>query len=289
MKKRLLITSIVMMLVVAVALSTATYAWFTSSSTVTASTVTMTASTNSAAALGIGWTGGAASTSISTTKADTSLDPMAPAALVPGTTQAGVEFKTAKIKTVNDVAQFQVPTGANAVVFDNGLTDASKVETFYVTNLSGTNKISQITIKATIAADSGNANDGSSLVRVAVFKKNGDNNYVLVGVLAPSAGANTVVGVPAENKNATPVAANAVDASNPMSYFTGAKLATAGVALGGLNANGTHELKVLIWMDGQALTDAQQGVGATVALTFEAGTSGPNVTVGGDQVALDAE
>ena len=35
MKKRLLITSIVMMLVVAVALSTATYAWFTSNAGVT--------------------------------------------------------------------------------------------------------------------------------------------------------------------------------------------------------------------------------------------------------------
>ena len=51
MKKRLLITSIVMMLVVAVALSTATYAWFTSNTTVTANEVTLTAATMDADAI----------------------------------------------------------------------------------------------------------------------------------------------------------------------------------------------------------------------------------------------
>ena len=45
MKKRLLITSIVMMLVVAVALSTATYAWFTTSTNVSAEAVVLTAAT----------------------------------------------------------------------------------------------------------------------------------------------------------------------------------------------------------------------------------------------------
>ena len=51
MKKRLLITSIVMMLVVALALSTATYAWFTSNTSVKANSVTLTAATMDADAL----------------------------------------------------------------------------------------------------------------------------------------------------------------------------------------------------------------------------------------------
>ena len=55
MKKRLLITSIVMMLVVAVALSTATYAWFTSNDAVTANSVSLTAATSDQSALGIAW------------------------------------------------------------------------------------------------------------------------------------------------------------------------------------------------------------------------------------------
>ena len=55
MKKRLLITSIVMMLVVAVALSTATYAWFTANTTVKASSISITAGTSLSSALGIAW------------------------------------------------------------------------------------------------------------------------------------------------------------------------------------------------------------------------------------------
>jgi len=48
MKKRLLITSIVMMLVVAVALSTATYAWFSTNKSVTGTGMTVTAQSNAA-------------------------------------------------------------------------------------------------------------------------------------------------------------------------------------------------------------------------------------------------
>ena len=277
MKKRLLITSIVMMLVVAVALSTATYAWFTSSTEVTASTVTLTAQTNSAAALGIGWTGGAAGTSISTTKSGT-VDPLCPAELDNGTTLSTVTFKTAKIKTVNNTLTFQAPTVGAATVFESD--DQTPVQSFYISNLSGTNKISQISVAASIAAATGNANDGSALIRVAVFKKTSpSNNYVLVGVLATEAGANTVVGTPAENKNSNPVARNAIDTDNPMYYVT---TPVTSLALGGLNASASHELKVLIWMDGQALDDAKQGFGASVSLTFTAGTSGPSETVLGD-------
>ena len=287
MKKRLLITSIVMMLVIAVALSTATYAWFTSSATVSASSVTLTAATNNAAALGIGWTGGTAGTAIETTKSGT-LSPMCPEALVPGTTLSTVNFKTATIKKEGGVDQFKTVGVANALVFDNAA--SSLVETFYVTNLSGTNKISQITVSATIDVPQ-NGTTGVALVRIAIFKKVSDN-YVLVGVLSQDAGANTVVGIPAENKNSGPVAAASVDESNPMSYFTGSKAAGTGLALGGLDvstsASATHELKVLMWMDGHALDDSKQGVAATVEFTFAAGASGANTTILGDQVALDA-
>ena len=284
MKKRLLITSIVMMLVVAVALSTATYAWFTSNASVTASTVSVTAATNSAAALGIGWTGGPAGTAIETTKADT-LNPMCPQALVPGTTLSTVNFKTATIKQEGGVRKFKTVGVDNALVFDNAASTA--VETFYVSNLSANNKISQITVTAAIDVPQ-NGTTGVALVRIAIFKKVSDN-YVLVGVLSQDAGANTVVGTPAENKNADPVVSpTQPDTDNPMSYFTGSKAAGTGLALGGLDVSSSHDLKVLIWMDGQALDDSKQGVQATVAFTFTAGTSGQNVTILGDQVALDA-
>ena len=53
MKKRLLITSIVMMLVVAVALSTATYAWFSTNKTVTATGMTVNATTSASLVIGV--------------------------------------------------------------------------------------------------------------------------------------------------------------------------------------------------------------------------------------------
>lgn len=282
MKKRLLITSIVMMLVVAVALSTATYAWFTSNASVTASTVSLTAATNNAAALGIGWTGSAAGTVIETNRAGT-LNPMAPAALVPGTTLSNVEFKTATTKVEGDTSKFSAVSSDSALVFDNG-GSPSLVDTFYVSNLSGTNKIEQITLTATIDVPQ-SATTGVDLVRIAVFKKNASNDYVLVGVMATATNATTVYGTPAVGKNSTAVAAASVNADNPMGIFTNTKTS---LALGGLGVSASHELKVLMWMDGQALDDSKQGVAATVAFTFTAGTSGQNVTPAGDQVAIDA-
>ena len=272
MKKRLLITSIVMMLVVAVALSTATYAWFTSNDSVTASTINLTAAVSDDAALGIGWTGSTAGTSITTTASGTLL-PMAPADLVVGTTLDTVDFNSAKIKTVSDVLKFKSVDSADAQVFDNGLTDSAKVETFYVKNLSGTNKISQITITPTIEVADNNANDGTNLVRIAVFKKDG-SDYKLVGVMASEAGVNAVKGTPVADKNSTPVA-EATDDS-PMTNYTATKTS---LTLGGLDVTAQHDLKILLWMDGQLLDDSKQGYGAKVSFEFTAGTAGSGVTV----------
>ena len=97
MKKRLLITSIVMMLVVAVALSTATYAWFTSNAKVEAKSMTLTAAVSDADALGIGWIGGNAGTLINSTIAET-LKPMAPADLTATTTTSDVLFYSATMR-----------------------------------------------------------------------------------------------------------------------------------------------------------------------------------------------
>ena len=154
MKKRLLITSIVMMLVVAVALSTATYAWFTSNARVDAASITLKADTSDATALGIGWAGGAASTSISANVSGV-LKPMAPVALTDGTTTAGsgasdIVFKTQTTKNENSVYVFNgAGESATPVTFGNGTATA-----FYIKNLSNANKIDSITISAVFGADS---------------------------------------------------------------------------------------------------------------------------------------
>ena len=150
MKKRLLITSIVMMLVVAVALSTATYAWFTQNATVEASSMTLKAGVSDAAALGIGWTGSGASTSITSNVYGASLKPMAPTGLSVGTTDEDVLFYTMTTKQEDGVFKFNADvTNENKVppiVYNDNANDP--VESFYVRNLSNANTISSVTVKA---------------------------------------------------------------------------------------------------------------------------------------------
>jgi hypothetical protein len=135
MKKRLLITSIVMMLVVAVALSTATYAWFTSNSKVEAKSMTLTAATSDADALGIGWIGGNAGTVISFDIAET-LKPMAPADLTANTTTSDVLFYNATIREENSVQVFNNDLKASYVLAtgtaQSGKTYYEKVGGLYV-------------------------------------------------------------------------------------------------------------------------------------------------------------
>ena len=122
MKKRLLITSIVMMLVVAVALSTATYAWFTNSNSVTASSVSLTAKTSDNTALGIGWSGAGAGSELTVSLSNASIDPMAPADLTANTTEYDVAFNTATIKSDAGTLVFNDDvTTAHPVVFNNAV------------------------------------------------------------------------------------------------------------------------------------------------------------------------
>ena len=157
MKKRLLITSIVMMLVVAVALSTATYAWFTSNASVSASSISLTAATNTAEALGIGWGASDAEGAVAGTEIIANvtgvLVPMAPKSLETGVTlfsgEGGIDFNSATIKNIDSKPVFNAPNDdVNGLTFNNG----SGTDTFFVKNLSTANSVSAIWMRATIEA-----------------------------------------------------------------------------------------------------------------------------------------
>jgi len=207
MKKRLLITSIVMMLVVAVALSTATYAWFTSSATATANTVSLTAATSSAPSLGISWVDGNWGTYIEAVGptapdptaqpavAGDTFAPAAPSALTVGTTTvAGIAFNTALTTPANGGDMVFLANGASTNVYRWNNTTYNS---FFIKNMSPSNSISTITLTATIQGD------GSALLRAGVFKKTG-NDYVLLGVLAnKETNLYTVVTTGAEMSTAT--------------------------------------------------------------------------------------
>ena len=177
-----------MLLVVAVALSTATYAWFTSNASVTASTITIKAEVNGASALGIGWLGGDANTSISVNNYSI-LKPMAPNDLIVDTTTSDVFFRSATIKEEGSVEKFNPDLKQSYVLtaddaLDNGKTYYVKadgyftpvadpdvediatyyekvfapivfndgtVQAFYVKNTSHTNSVGRITVSAVFA------------------------------------------------------------------------------------------------------------------------------------------
>lgn len=193
MKKRLLITSIVMMLVVAVALSTATYAWFTSNAKVEASNISISAQTSNAPSLAIAW--GAAEptfgTALTSINAPAAFYPIAPATLdIEGDDQslASQNYYSATIRTEGQ-ATFNA---AGLATWAEG-SAANNATPYYLSTGSGENEIKTIILKnnstvtnmsaVTISADiTGSA---AKLVRIAVYKSDGEQTptYKLVDVL----------------------------------------------------------------------------------------------------------
>ena len=134
MKKRLLITSIVMMLVVAVALSTATYAWFTSNAKVDAAALTLKASVSGESSLGIGWLNGVSGTSI-TSDVFGVLQPMAPDSLTVNSTKSeDLLFHSSSIR--EEDSQF-VFNGGSDSFFLTADTEVAGGKTYYTYNNHG--------------------------------------------------------------------------------------------------------------------------------------------------------
>ena len=254
MKKRLFITSIVMMLVIAVALSTATYAWFTSNAQVTASTVTLTAESGAGTALGIGWLDGTTGTEIVANEAD-NYKPMVPSELDVDTTDfANVTWSGATIYTDGGIAKFNAPYNPAPVPYQyNGTVGGNVKNIFYIENLSHANSISTITM--TLAS----VEDTDSLLRVAVFTSTTYNGtYTLKAVFGKEANMNTEWG---EIEEAGDVVADlcADDAEVPT---------VTSYVISNLAPDAKLFFKVVAWLDGVALDDSTAESTSTLGLNF---------------------
>ena len=292
MKKRLLITSIVMMLVVAVALSTATYAWFTSNQSVSATSITMTASTSDSAALAIAWVPSSGDPTFGnyiTTGAidsETSFGPVAPTTITQDTAFASMTFASATIKTLDNRNYFNATPEAsapnansNVYVWNDGESTASTE--IRLKNMSQANATGTITITATIADNDNNGEtaNGIDLIRVAVFKKDNDT-YKLVGIMANGANNKIAYGtIAAPAVPATPTEYETAEVKMHISgnsaqdtpvVSTNAVDCSVGLTLGTLSTLATMDLKVIVWMDGQALGDTEGGLAATIGLNITA-------------------
>ncbi len=264
MKKRLLITSIVMMLVVAVALSTATYAWFTSNASVTASSITLNAANNDGAALGISWLNGTVGTSISANAPAAALKPMVPSALNMAsgseTTAAAIAWSGASIRTDAGLQKFNTPyAGISAYTYNGTVGSTTNESVIVLTNLSASNAIQHVVLTPTIAAVQNSTHeDASALVRIAVFKSaSSTGDFKLCAVLGSAQGSNnTAVGTVALDAEITTVTASAST--------------TANIDLGQISANSSIYLKVMMWLDGILLVDDKASADATVVMNFAA-------------------
>ena len=166
MKKRLLITSIVMMLVVAVALSTATYAWFTSSDTVSAEAVLLTASTMEGDAILISRSANNTGLSNTINLAVAGTDKLYPA--TPNAEDAFTNLGTGKFINLEVDGTNQAKTKAISGVNKSYYTD-----TFYVYNKGFSDVILAPVVSIYFNSANGASLDAARSVRIAIIEEKG--------------------------------------------------------------------------------------------------------------------
>jgi len=300
MKKRLLITSIVMMLVVAVALSTATYAWFTSNAGVTASTVTLTAATNDAAALGISWTDSNYGTEIVDAVSGTTatLVPMTPIAYTVGTTVATantenkIAFNTATIRS--DATQNTMVFGEDGQTATPYTWNDATHNSFYVKNLAPANTTNlTVTVKANITghfiAISGSENTdttnydyyttgkvliaspGASVSEGFKVAKNNASDLVRVAIFVNDTLLTVLANDSAADTRAK-VAKGAISSGTAISTYAASAVDATSATTGAtfdLNANTSAEIVVMMWLDGALFDETRSTQLADIALSFD--------------------
>ena len=209
MKKRLLITSIVMMLVVAVALSTATYAWFTSSTRVDAQAVTLTAATMGGEAILITHNadGSGASDHIELAETAKTLYPATPVAKTAFTTGLAAAYTAAASAASGQEAaafatsfetQFQnlLNDGSGGYVVPTLTgTDASYyMDTFYVFNYGFQSTTLVPTVNITYDSSSNTATMAAKSARIAIIERVG-TEVTLNTSIASNLGSYSIKGI----------------------------------------------------------------------------------------------
>jgi hypothetical protein len=302
MKKRLLITSIVMMLVVAVALSTATYAWFTSNVSVTANSVTMTAGTSTSSALGIQWTAGTSGPGFNANYT-TDIDSVAPASTISGRTEGfqpaapvALDIATAPVfKTafINAQDAFQAAGDETPVYrFANALSGEDDFSNLiHVANLaqSGDQTLyltATITgvltpIEGTEQAVEGYTYYNASKVELETQPTVGDDvtggyksqdatsGAALIRVAVYEVNGSTytykgLLGKTAGSNNTAEGAITATTASNTLLTAS----TTTELNLGTIAAQQDKAYAVYVWLDGELFDEAKSGKSAQVELNF---------------------
>ncbi len=146
--------------------------------------------------------------------------------------------------------------------------------------MSRAKSVTNIKVTASITDADGSQNTGASeLVRIAVFSKDlGTNgataasgNYLLRGILAKTAG---YASTGAITDNAVQSSVISTSTTATIGAATGFNICKISGADQALAADAQVDVVVVVWMDGEALTDSTAGKAANVALFFSAVTAG---------------
>ena len=206
-----------------------------------------------------------------------------------GVTPTGAEathFYVKNNSSANVVSNIAVKAtiDANYVACAEGELAAAGYEYFTRSGTEGNYTYEAFAATAGTTVVTGKYKTCASTVRVAVFTRDltalGDtdtsSDFLLRGVFAKTAGADTYLATEAFANEASQSTYAATAANKRSETVTVADGATSfnicfdGGVAHTLKAGGKVEIKVLVWMDGEALTDNTQGASANVALTFAA-------------------
>lgn len=291
MKKRMLITTIVMMLVLAVALTTSSLAWFSASqATVTANNGTFTAKTaGSAANIGVASALDATnwkSSADMTVTGSNALVPLCAIAALPQNLTADLE----KAKTLADIADAELLNGANFLndgsvqwfplntgneLYKKALSSQAN-SVIFAKNLdnNGTN-VTTLKVTLTITSDTVNAaapnfyivlstGDGTSVLRTAVISK--VNGYVAFDFSSASSSESNPLLLSAVDSDANRQTADIVSIENTQN-------ASQSVTFTNLEwTPGTvYAVHVYAWYEGETLDVTTDGCTHEYKLDLEAG------------------
>lgn len=302
MKKSMLISTVLMVVLLVVAISTATFAWYTSNTQVNVTNTAISSAASTSASLSIDTTANTNSTNSSITiTMGADLQPMIPDA-EPSATDTITTYDTF-------IGSFTTANVNNAGIFTNngsgttpaeitnvkaGVAEAVSQDSFFVINTNKENA-TDVNAKVNIATEgymklaaqpidwSTNYTDYYTVV---------DGEYVAVtGETAPTFGDGTYYTANANIANHLRVAmfvdgnyvgtwattaadtrygtiSNGADSSALATYAASAN--NTAIGIGNFAALGNKEIQLVAWFDGNALTVADAGAIAVFSVTFEA-------------------
>ena len=292
-RKRLLVSSVAMLLVAMLALGTATYAWFTSNKSVTANGMKVKAS--SAKGLQITGTNGAAwgpsytftgtnttpatltpvsapyttgSTSLSYANFTNYFDP----GEVGGST-GGAWATEADNTTFKNWAEYtSFPSAAASGEAISSTTGAQKFIAYEVGVKSTGEAISNVKMKVSYANDTTTADKSADYIRVAVLKQAGESTDItgdqILTVLGSETSPNAISGLTGTTGSKVPSGVSVQKLDGTQNVTTGALESE--VALSGKVTTTAQYFTVLVWFEGQDsdCVDANQQVQGNISINF---------------------